>query len=798
VSSSAVESWFTSESAWPFKLRKPQLEECRAFLEPRHATPRLLRLSGPSGSGKSFLIRELMTQAGEGDGQVGLYVDIPPSDLEASTFFERVDWLLSHERRASRDAPSFVDKKTARAWVSTKRGAPSSSSYAYAASRDLSAQIPVVGPFIKPLLPETTPFSPVVGGVESPLRFLMKRSRSRPVLLAIDNTQFLPYAVRELIASELADGGAHLRLVLIERVFGRFRIDWAPYLPGAEVMDLALGSASLDEVRQLVVQVFPEPDDVDAIAPIVFRRSEGNLKSVWFQLRLIASRRKDQEALPTSYEGVIETLRPLDQAVLRFIVFTIGGLTIANLVALLAATDLRLPADAVISAVKDLAALGLLVVNGESADRVRVEHELVAQVVTEITPEEDKLELRSQIVEALSVVLDRGSAPAEQAVLYDRLLGIVHSTELRQTPSLMAHLVQFIQMQSDQERYGYLASVCRDSVCWDVLDSLPATTVRSLLDAIQKSALFSFGLIATERLRQSGRTHESLASLYEAKYLVQLFCYDEAAAVLDRVDESKEKRAVEFNITLNLAQDERAAEIAMEVYGELTGETGGEQDYLILRNSGHLFPPDEARTLLEAAVEGFRALGRRFGVATALNCLGVVELGAGAIPRAAELFEDARQQLQDLESPEIYGPLVNLGAIAFLQGDSEEAERLIASARDIAPRSLLQDSAMFALNAIAVEVGREGEPSADVVEKTREVALAARKTRDVRFVDLVTWFAECLEAARSDSTVRETLTHRRVTEFRTSDRVPIEVFFTKDVWGVHLDIPYVLSPNWRY
>src|SRR5207245_2327021 len=168
--------------------------------------------------------------------------------------------------------------------------------------------------------------------------------------------------------------------------------------------------------------------------------SGGNLKSVWFQLRLIASRREDQEALPTSYEDVILTLPALDQAVLRFIVFTVGWLTIASLVSLLHATDLRLGPDAVTSAVSDLAALGLLVVNSDNANRVRVEHELVAQVVSEITPEEEKLELHSQALQALSVVLEDVATPNEEAVRYDRLLGIVTDVELRQTPSLLSHI----------------------------------------------------------------------------------------------------------------------------------------------------------------------------------------------------------------------------------------------------------------------------------------------------------------------------------------------------------------------
>jgi hypothetical protein len=741
----------------------------------------------------------MVQAAADEEHGLGLYFDVPPSDLEASNLVDKLDALLSGRHEASRDAPSFVDRKTARSWISAKRGGSAKwASYFYLASRDLTAQIPLVGPFIKALLPQSVPIKATTGDSTAAIRFLMRRSRSRRVLLAIDNVQFLPFAVREMLTTELAEAGAHLQLVLIERVRGQSRLDWAPCIPDAEMMDVHLEAVSSDEVTALVKEVLPDADDFEDIASTIFRRSDGNLKSVWFQLRLVAARREHQGAVPTSYEDVILTLPPLDQAVLRFIVFTIGGLTIANLVSLLHATDLHLSPDAVINAIGDLATLGLLVVNSESADRVRVEHELVAHVVSEVTPEEEKLELREQAVTALSTVLDEGAMPSDEAVLYDRLLGIVSDVELRQVPSLLSHVVQFIQIQSEFERHAYLSSVCRDSVCWDVLDALPDTTVRSLLDAVQRSALFSFGLVAAARLRQSGTSHESLASLYEAKYLVQLFRHDEAMIALERVAESKEKRAVEFNIMLNLAQDDRAAEISMGVYGEISEATGTEQDYLILRNSGHLFSPDDARVLIEASVNGFHALGRRFGVATALNNLGVVHLVSGAISAAHESFETARRQLTELDSSEVYQPLVNLSALALLKGDIAMSKQMLAAAREAAPRSLLQDSAMLDLNTIALEVYGTDHLRIDVEERMSAVVAAAQKIRDLRFLDIATWFAECLELALSGENVPTTPSSRRIEEIRTSGRAGLEVLVPKVVGGVKLEVPFVLSPHWRY
>lgn len=799
MSDAGAGNLFASESAWPFCLNQRELDRCREFLTQPDDSPRVLRVFGRSGAGKSFLVRELMSRLSTGDkNEVGLYVDVPPGDLEASTWLDRLATLLSARRVASRDAPSFVGRKVTKAWSSASRDSPGRGvTYGYQASRELTAQIPVVGPLVKGLMPQSVRTRSLVGDV-APVRFLMRRSETHRVVLVIDNIQFMPFAVRELLDTEFGAAGRLFRLVLIERMRGGSCLDWRPPVPNAEVMDIEIGKATAADVAAIVAEVMPEAAGDDELAASVFRRSDGNLKSVWFQLRLIASRRADQEASSTSYEDVILTLAPLNQAVLRLVVFTIGGLTVATLVSLLQATNLRTRADDVTAAIGDLASLGLLVVNGDRADRVRVEHELVAQVVTEITPEEEKLELRSQVVAALSSLLDAGDSTSDEAVLYDRFLGIVNNAELRQVPSLMSHVVRYVQMQSELDRHRYLASICRDSVCWDVLDVLPDTTVRALLDAIQKSSLFNFGLVATTRLRNGPGHRESLASLYEAKYLVQLFQYDEARKALDRVGESKEKRTVAFNIMLNVCEDEEAAQIAIGVLSEVSTATGTEQDYVILRNSGHLFPPDDARAVIDAAVEGFRVLGRQFGFASAMNNRGVLELADGELVAARSTLESARDLLDEIASVEVYQPLVNLSAVALIEGDVAAARRLLSEAREVAPRSLLQDSAMLIHNEVALDICDGRCTPAQAVERTREVVTIARRTRDLRFLHIASWFDELVAAVHQGAEPAPSPLGRRVEEIRTNGRVPMEIFVPARLGDIELEVPFVLSPNWRY
>jgi hypothetical protein len=122
----------------------------------------------------------------------------------------------------------------------------------------------------------------------------------------------------------------------------------------------------------------------------------------------------------------------------------------------------------------------------------------------------------------------------------------------------------------------------------------------------------------------------------------------------------------------------------------------------------------------------------------------------------------------------------------------------LSEAREAAPRSLLQDRAMLDLNAIALEICRDKWLRSDVVSRMAAVADAARRTRDLRFVQVAEWFAGCLELAVSGTGGPPAALRQKVERMRASERVAIEVFIPKHFDTVALDVPFVLSPHWRY
>jgi len=793
---------FRSEAAWPFALREEELLDCLAFLNTvDQSNPAVLRLFGESGSGKTFFSRELLTRFAKANPQrLILYLDTPAADLEATEFTAKLDVLLSRERIPDRDKPIQVPSKVVAKWLARKkRPLRWKTSYAYRVTRDLIGQIPVIGPFVKAILPASLSLD---GMIDQPsltaFRHVISLSKSTDVLLAIDNIQFLPDLIRDVIEDVLLLGGSRLRLVLIERLHGEARIDWKPPIENATFKDCSFGEASIPEIEKLVRAVIPTYDDPGSLAKTLHRRSDGNLKSVWFQMKFIAQRQGEAltESSSGSYEGVILSLNSVDQAVLRVVVFLLGGLSITHVTKIFEASEIGMTADSISAAITDLTILGLIIVNSDARDRVRVEHEMVSHVVANLTPEDEKLDLRVQLVIALDHLLKKGPITKNDAALYDRLIGITDEVEVRNSPSLQSHVVKFLNDQHGQEKFEYLSTLLRDSVCWNILDILPNYSIRILLNAIQKCSLFSFGLIAAERLKASA-SHAPLAALYEAKYLVQLFRYDEATRALEVAPQSRERDLVRFNIMINLCQDDQAIALASEVYNGFSAATHSEYEIAILRNSGHLFPRKKAIIVLNRAVEGFQRLGMKFGVATALNNLGVAEIEAGDLDKARHSLQKSRQMLEALESAEVYQPIVNLAGLAVARGRFPQAKKLMFAARRATPQSLVMDAVMLDFNDQIIDLVGCKEITHNQLASFQLLHDAARRTRDLRFIETIAWFIGEFEVAFTGmSTTRHS--PEIMALVRNNVNSGLELFVPVQVSGKIIEAPFFLSPHWRY
>jgi hypothetical protein len=134
----------------------------------------------------------------------------------------------------------------------------------------------------------------------------------------------------------------------------------------------------------------------------------------------------------------------------------------------------------------------------------------------------------------------------------------------------------------------------------------------------------------------------------------------------------------------------------------------------------------------------------------------------------------------------------------LVEGDVMAARRWLSEARDAAPQSLLQDSAMLDHNEVVLDICDGRCTPAEALDRTREVVRAARRTRDLRFIDLASWLNELAVAADLGAVPAASPLAERIEEIRTNGRVPMEIFVPGRLGGVELEVPFVLSPNWRY
>ncbi|HOV02991.1 MAG TPA: ATP-binding protein [Kaistiaceae bacterium] len=408
----ATQNPFQSEEAWPFALREKDMEQFFSFLTAKSASePRILRIFGESGTGKSFFARDLLCRiASRSEVKLAIYIDTPPSELESSGIFRKIDQILQGATHPTRSHPQFVTEETAARWRRTRTNSTTwHKTYGYGVARDLTAQIPVVGPFIKAFLPSILPGKTQKDSDDlQSLRFIVKLSQQQPVLLVLDNVQFISSLSREFIERELTKCGRKFRLILVERVTSGSKLNWRPIESRGSIEDLNLSNATQSDVLVLVRAVLPDRSDHEQLSKVIHRRSDGNLKYVWFQLKFLSERKSSQPDLITasSYENVIQSLGSIENLVLRLVVFLLGGISIAQVHTALKALNIGIEHAAVANALGDLVAMGLIAINSERRDKVRVEHELVSRVVTELTPEEEKLEFREQLVEAIGNIID--------------------------------------------------------------------------------------------------------------------------------------------------------------------------------------------------------------------------------------------------------------------------------------------------------------------------------------------------------------------------------------------------------
>jgi hypothetical protein len=790
---------FPDENKWPILGRDSELDASLEFLAPKdaRADSRLLLVAGKSGIGKSFFVKELLCRFSASAPEcIALYIDVDESEFESAEFTKRLAVLASYPSVATRKNPEHVPTKASLAKYLRPLPWPLQVlRIAYLGVKELAKLIPYLGKEISALLPVELPLSrerqfAVAGRVWD---FLTAEAQHRPVLLIIDNIQFLTESLAMEIDTGFTTADKGIRLVVVER-----RRDTAQRANplrcfGDRRREVGLAPLSWTQVTELVHTILGTSEPLAAqLGDVLYRKSEGNPKQVWLQLRSLRLGTISPENA-AGYDETILGLPRLDKLALQLVTLLMGGLRLDDIVGILECVVHPMPESEIRQAILDLSVIGLLVVNGPTKDRVRTEHELVRLAVRRTTTEQEALELRDQTIAALRERLER-VPDDEYDRLVDRMMGLLSVEELRLRPDFLAYLIGLIDRQRSKENYHYLSSFYNSVCSAETLRLLPRHCVVAFLDAFQKTSQFDRGLAVIESVRGQSSISIRDLDLFSAKYLVQKFDYGDAEVLLKGVSPGADRDVVLFNILLNLERDEEAKRMLGGIERlEILEET----HCVILRNSGHLYEPSTSRALVFRSLEGFQQLGLRFGVATALNNLGVVELWAGDHIQAERRLHAAKTQLEFLNSNEAYQPLTNLSVLHAVRGDIHGAARLLSQARATVSRRLLMDDVMLRSNELILSLAAKSICLNDAVPRMQELFSLSLQTKDLRFRRAMAWLYEQLTSATTgDGSVDGPSAFEERT--KAESKCGIEVFFDVRVEDRRVRLLLHLSPHWRY
>lgn len=218
----------------------------------------------------------------------------------------------------------------------------------------------------------------------------------------------------------------------------------------------------------------------------------------------------------------------------------------------------------------------------------------------------------------------------------------------------------------------------------------PICSIIQILDSFQKTSCFTEGLEISNQL--SGFYN---MELYKAKFLLQSYHYQEAIDTLGNRLANYEGWSIYLNALQHLRRDNEVREKISQLQERTCMYSDVEYYYIILRNSGHLFPHNEAIKNLQKALEYFRNLDNKFVESTCLNNIGILYLYQSQetenICVARNYFKQAKKIMHQLKSNEEYQSIINIGVSYLCENNPKLALEYFECAQALMPRSLSFD-----------------------------------------------------------------------------------------------------------
>lgn len=674
----------------PFLGRQNERELFSRFVNSadRDTAHRLI-VRGDSGTGKSYFTRTCLSDAlqAKPDSFLCVYVDLSNDEFQSARLVSSILKLSMVAAEPRLEYPLKIPPELT--FEKFKRMSSDRKSIGWNVIRGLSqaaASFAGMGDAARELLDGAGEASTTTSDVL--FEYLKWVSVKRSILLAVDNYQFLNHDVRLTLESMVARVGANIKYIVVDRTVD----DTSQIVPPVQRLnthdvEISLGRFNPAETKSVVAgSIDVGGTHLDRLSADIFSKTKGLPKDIEYCLRhyLISSQGSPEKIDITGLLATIDRLPMMHRQFLIVASLLDGGIdeslaknVVRRVASLSSDTDLE-------RTLTDLITREYLKLNSDTGLRLRAGHERVINSMRKLASQEAIDDVRRSLIEEFATCLDRRSLPDNEAYLLHCLVGIQTAAELRGNLHFISRLVR---AQSRLEQFAYLVSLSEE--IGEVLPLLPESTVVILLDAMQKTSSFERGLQLLRKLEMDGALDESELTLYRFKFLNQLYQYDEANKLLDKL--SDDPWSIVYQVSSLISQDKFSCAETIAKRLERIQEIN-EPKAILLRNTIVLKRPEIALDDLCKAAKFFERIDGEYRLATIETNKSLVHLCTQRYGDASRSLDRSVQLMQRVGSREIYQAYFNRAICNALQGNLHQAWSDFELASDFTPAALLLDA----------------------------------------------------------------------------------------------------------
>ena len=654
----------------------------------------LFIINGFSGSGKTELVKEVSQQIYRNNKEIFiLYVDVANDGFESNKFFENLlkgAYIATQFRRNL--CLSIPHKHSFSNYLRKQKLTNLTLKHSFKLIKSL---ISLNVPYKKII---DYPWEEVISEIKEEifesdlyLRYFYNISKKVRVNIIIDNYQFLPDNIKIKFEDDFNTLQKGISLTIIHRTDeGVSLVDRLDTLDNYTSNVLNLSYLTEEECKLLINNQIDFLDNT--MLNQIWQLTKGNYKEIELIINKLADN-PNSELLSISdiYNKLSDTQKNIliissifPAGMSKEIVFNYIKSIIED------TTEVSNSLNALINA-------GFVYINGDTNDKIKISHEsIVNSILNQTTDSDLKLVTKNLKIYLEQTILSIGIG-GELAYLIHCLVHISSLEELRQN---IEYIKKLLEIEYRKNSYFYIVSLSKK--IFNLIELLPEKYIHYILNSHQWTSNFNDGLTILRNLKIE--YYSENINLYYPRFLIQLYEFNEALNLLEKLENNSGNLLYKLNAYGHLGKDKEAIKLLNE---NLNSVEKDDFYYIILRNSAHYFPIEQATRNLKLALEYFQVNEQYIPVGTVYNNLGVIYTWNREYDLALENLNKSEKILKKYDSNEIFEPYCNKSVLFLMKKDYQQSLEYINKSLQMCPKSLTLDVRMLKLNKLVVELVSE-------------------------------------------------------------------------------------------